>query len=53
MVRHKLARQMDIQPIKTEADYRTALAEVEQLFAVQRGSCPGRSAAMWSAPFRF
>lgn len=26
---------MDIRPIKTEADYRTALAEVEQLFAAE------------------
>ncbi|MFL5803013.1 MAG: type II toxin-antitoxin system HigA family antitoxin [Roseiflexaceae bacterium] len=26
---------MDIRPIKTEADYRTALAEIEQLFAAE------------------
>jgi HTH-type transcriptional regulator / antitoxin HigA len=32
---------MDIKPIKTEADYQTALKEIEKLFGVEPGSSEG------------
>jgi len=32
---------MDIKPIKTKADYRAALAEIEQLFDAKRGTSEG------------
>jgi len=32
---------MDIRPIKTEADYQTALTEIEQLYTVSPGTAEG------------
>jgi HTH-type transcriptional regulator/antitoxin HigA len=32
---------MDIKPIKTKADYRAALAEIERLFDAKRGTPEG------------
>jgi HTH-type transcriptional regulator/antitoxin HigA len=34
---------MDIKPIKTKADYRAALAEIERLFDAKRGTPEGES----------
>jgi HTH-type transcriptional regulator/antitoxin HigA len=36
-----MSENMDIRPIKTEADYQTALAEIEELFTASPGTTEG------------
>jgi len=39
---------MDIKPIKTKADYRAALAEIERLFDAKRGTPEGDQLEVWT-----
>ena len=39
---------MDIKPIKTKADYRAALTEIERLFDAKRGTPEGDQLEVWT-----